>query len=104
MQDIRDALTPENLAMLEVIAEEGSFAGAARQLEVSVPAVHKLIRALEGALVPIPCLEDASGTCCTRAPECATRPVWALVRTRLAETLDNLTLADVCSQEIDVRR
>lgn len=31
-------------------AEEGSFAGAARQLEVSVPAVHKLIRALEGAL------------------------------------------------------
>ena len=32
MQNTRDVLTPENLAMLQVIAESGSFAAAARQL------------------------------------------------------------------------
>jgi DNA-binding transcriptional LysR family regulator len=31
-------------------AEEGSFAGAARRFDVSVPSIHKLINALEGAL------------------------------------------------------
>ena len=30
MQNTRDALTPENLAMLQSIAETGSFAAAAR--------------------------------------------------------------------------
>ena len=30
-------------------AEEGSFSGAARRLELSVPSVHKLVTALEQA-------------------------------------------------------
>lgn len=79
----------------------GGYALARPPAQISVGDV---LRALEGALVPIPCLEDAGGACCARASACTTRPVWALVRARLAETLDNLTLADVCSQGIDLRR
>ena len=62
--------------------------------------VADVLRALEGALVSIPCLEGDAATRCERAEQCATRPVWALVRDRLVETLDHTTLADVCSQEI----
>ncbi len=62
--------------------------------------IGDVLRALEGALVPIPCLESGSTTRCARAPQCTTRPVWVLVRDRLVETLDHTTLADVCNQEI----
>ena len=34
MQNSRNALTPDALAMLQVIAETGSFAAAARQLNL----------------------------------------------------------------------
>jgi Rrf2 family protein len=69
--------------------------------------VGDVLRALEGSLVPMPCL-DESGAQCERASQCATRPVWALVRDRLVETLDRTTLAkvacaprDVCHQKPD---
>ncbi len=61
--------------------------------------VGDVLRALEGALVPIPCLDDTVARC-ARADGCTARPVWALVRDRLVETLDHTTLADVCNQEI----
>ncbi len=75
----------------------GGYALARPPAQVSVGDV---LRALDGALVPIPCLENAGGAHCVRARQCATRPVWALVHARLAETLDTLTLADVCQQDI----
>ena len=42
MQNARDALTPDHLTMLQVIAESGSFAAAARQLGLRVNAGHGL--------------------------------------------------------------
>ena len=50
MQDTRDALTPENLAMLQVIAEEGSFAAAARKLGLVPSALTYRVRQIEDAL------------------------------------------------------
>ncbi len=61
--------------------------------------VADVLRAVEGALVPLPCLEAGAAGACERANLCATRPVWALVRDRLVETLDHTTLADVCHRE-----
>ena len=61
--------------------------------------VADVLQALEGQLVPIPCLDEAPSRC-ERAKGCMARPVWALVRDRLVETLDHMTLADVCNQEI----
>lgn len=76
----------------------GGYALARAPEEITVADV---LRALGGALVPIRCLEQGASGQCERARQCATRPVWALVRTRLIETLDSTTLADVCKQEID---
>jgi Rrf2 family transcriptional regulator, cysteine metabolism repressor len=74
----------------------GGYVLARPPAEITVGAV---LRALEGALVSIPCLAEGAAPLCERASQCATRPVWALVRDRLVETLDHTTLADVCHQE-----
>jgi len=50
MPNTRDALTPENLTMLQVIAEAGSFAAAARQLGLVPSALTYRVRQIEDAL------------------------------------------------------
>ena len=50
MQNSRDVLTPDALAMLQVIAETGSFAGAARQLGLVPSALTYRVRQIEDAL------------------------------------------------------
>lgn len=57
--------------------------------------VGDIIRVLEGAIVPIRCVTDQSCSPCTLEDHCATRSVWEIVRDRLTETLDNITLADL---------
>ena len=50
MRSAHDALTPENLSMLQVIAEVGSFAAAARQLGLVPSALTYRVRQIEDAL------------------------------------------------------
>lgn len=50
MQTPRDVLTPDALAMLQAIAEAGSFAAAARQLGVVPSALTYRVRQIEDAL------------------------------------------------------
>jgi DNA-binding transcriptional LysR family regulator len=50
MPTARDVLTPDALAMLETIADEGSFAGAARKLGLVPSALTYRVRVMEDAL------------------------------------------------------
>ncbi|BEU96440.1 LysR family transcriptional regulator [Acidovorax sp. DW039] len=50
MQNARDVLTPDSLTMLEVIADAGSFAAAARQLGLVPSALTYRVRQIEDAL------------------------------------------------------
>lgn len=50
MQNARDVLTPDALAMLQAIAKAGSFAAAARQLGVVPSALTYRVRQIEDAL------------------------------------------------------
>ena len=50
MQTARDVLTPEALAMLQTIAQAGSFAGAARHLGLVPSALTYRVRQIEDAL------------------------------------------------------
>ena len=50
MQKARDVLTPENLAMLQLIADTGSFAAAARELNLVPSALTYRVRQIEDAL------------------------------------------------------
>ena len=50
MQNTRNALTPDNLGLLQSIAETGSFAAAARQLGLVPSALTYRVRQIEDAL------------------------------------------------------
>ena len=50
MQTARDALTPDALAMLQTIADTGSFAAAARALNLVPSALTYRVRQIEDAL------------------------------------------------------
>ena len=50
MQNSRNSLTPDNLAMLQCIAQAGSFAAAARQLGLVPSALTYRVRQIEDAL------------------------------------------------------
>lgn len=50
MNSARDVLTPASLAMIEVIAETGSFAAAARRLDMVPSALTYRVRQIEDAL------------------------------------------------------
>lgn len=57
--------------------------------------VGEVIRAVEGALIQMPCVRDDLCMPCDRESTCAARNVWELVHTRLAEALDGMSLADL---------
>jgi Rrf2 family transcriptional regulator, cysteine metabolism repressor len=58
-----------------------------------------VIRALEGAVIQLPCISDGKASPCTREDSCVTRSVWVEVRRKLVDTLDSMTLADLIGEE-----
>jgi Rrf2 family cysteine metabolism transcriptional repressor len=56
----------------------------------------EVIRAVEGSILPIECVDDQRCTPCPREDGCSTRSIWEQVRDRLVETLNSITLADLC--------
>lgn len=61
--------------------------------------VGDVVRALEGDIVPIPCVQEASGAQCERKGICAASNVWETVHKRLADMLDSMTLASLLETE-----
>jgi Rrf2 family protein len=57
--------------------------------------VGEVIRAVEGSLVPMPCVREDLCMPCEREGTCAARSVWELVHARLADALDGMSLADL---------
>lgn len=54
-----------------------------------------VIRALEGSILPVQCMAEEKCSPCSREDACTTRSIWELVRDRLVETLDAISLADL---------
>ena len=62
LDHLHDQLNPANLRMLQAIADHGSFAAAARELDLVPSALSYRVRQLEDALdVLVACSEDRSG-------------------------------------------
>lgn len=64
------------------------------------PADYKLgeiLRATEGSLAPVACLEEQQNAC-PRSADCATLPVWTGLNKVVSEYLDGITLQDVLDQ------
>lgn len=61
--------------------------------------VGDIVRVLEGPLDLVECVKETHGDqgCC-KADECVTRMVWAKLRDKINEVLDETTLADMCEE------
>ena len=58
--------------------------------------VGEILRATEGSLAPVACLEG--GTACPRRNDCVTLPIWEGLEKVVGAYLDDITLQDVLEQ------
>lgn len=84
-----------------VHSARGIHGGYLLALPPSTISVGDVMRAVEGPMVNMPCLDRGEGDdpCCTmgiHVAGCATRDVWALLQEKITQTLDGVTLADLC--------
>ncbi len=59
--------------------------------------VSEVIRALEGEIVPVECLEAASE--CSRAGGCAQREMWEEVQKAIMSVLDRVTIGELAAKD-----
>lgn len=68
--------------------------------------VGDIIRALEGPITPVDCLSedgDREKCRCNRAEDCLSRNVWEKLRDHINEVLDNISLQDMLTGNINQR-
>lgn len=56
----------------------------------------KVVKALEGSLSPVECLESPA---CEGVPDCAQREVWQRVQASVEDILNSVTIADLTEQQ-----
>ncbi|MEK5440915.1 MULTISPECIES: Rrf2 family transcriptional regulator [unclassified Fredinandcohnia] len=62
--------------------------------------IGEVIRNLEGPLAPMGCVSITSYESCPLEGNCLLKPLWALVRDKVAELLDHTTLSDLLKGSI----
>lgn len=63
--------------------------------------VGDVLRATEGTLAPVACLEFEPNTC-TRVNECSTLFVWEGLYKAVSDYLDNVTIQDIIDRKSDI--
>ncbi|MEL7567884.1 MAG: Rrf2 family transcriptional regulator [Dehalobacterium sp.] len=66
--------------------------------------VGEVIRALEGPIAPVACVNEHYPEECDRAESCVTRVVWAKVRDSVAEVLDSFSLEDLIKESNNIKK
>jgi len=67
---------------------------AKRASEISA---GEVLRAVEESLELVPCVSAEHETTCHRADECSTHLLWKRVGDAVAEVVDTVTLAELCT-------
>ena len=63
--------------------------------------VAEILRATEGSITPVSCLECEENIC-PRSSQCLTLPMWKGLEQTISDYLDNITLEDLISDARDV--
>lgn len=63
-----------------------------------------VLRAVEGPVAVVHCVEPADEPSCDRAGQCVTQLVWRRLSETMREYLDSVTLADLREQAVELRR
>ncbi|MDT7944122.1 MAG: Rrf2 family transcriptional regulator [Dehalococcoidia bacterium] len=100
-QNIPESYLEQLLAMLRraglVRSVRGPQGGHALARHPNEIRVSDVIRALEGELIPVECLEEASE--CSRAGGCAQREMWEEVQRAIMQVLDRVTIAELAAKD-----
>lgn len=78
-----------------VVSTRGARGGYALALSPDQITVGDVLRALDGDILPMQCVQHDQTRPCTRIGTCAARAVWQTVHRRVQEALDGMTLADL---------
>ena len=93
---LEQVATPLRRAGL-IEATRGAHGGYTLALPPKDVTVGAVIRALEGPVAPVECLElEYAPGSCVRESVCLSRGVWARVKASVDQVLDSITLADLC--------
>jgi len=76
----------------------GAKGGYVLALPPEAISVGDVIRALEGPIAPVSCVELDADAGCDRHASCPTRGLWERLRDSMIEVLDSTTLADLCRE------
>jgi len=60
--------------------------------------VGEIVRAVEGPMALTDCTMPGQKTTCPRTSQCVMRKLWLKTAQAIAETLDGVTLADLCTE------
>lgn len=101
-QDISEAYLEQLMSGLGkaglVKSQRGAQGGYLLAATPEKTGVGDVIRALEGPIVPVDCVNRTAPLSCDRAEKCVSRIVWARVRDAVDQVLDSLTLADLVGE------
>ena len=61
--------------------------------------LSEIVRALEGSLAPVDCVDDPGA--CTRSQSCVTRDLWMEMRDSMESVLSSMTLQELAEREAD---
>jgi len=79
-----------------------SARGAQGGYKLSKPAeeytVGVILRAIEGSLVPVKCMEDEPNQC-SRCNQCVTLDVWKKIDDAISGVVDHITLAELAEKQ-----
>jgi Rrf2 family transcriptional regulator, cysteine metabolism repressor len=76
-------------------SKRGAQGGYSLARSPSAMTAGDVIRALEGNILPVQCVADEMCDPCCHEQGCTARGIWEVVRDRLVETLDSISLADL---------
>jgi len=65
--------------------------------------VGMILRAIEGSLAPVACMDDVPNQC-PRCDKCVTLDVWKQISDAVNNVVDNITLADLVKKQHEIKR
>ncbi|NLZ53688.1 MAG: Rrf2 family transcriptional regulator [Thermoanaerobacteraceae bacterium] len=101
-QEISEYYLEQLMAILKkaglVQSIRGAYGGYLLTRKPSEITVGDVLRALEGPIGLVDCVLEQDAVKCLKYENCITRIVWEKIRDSIVETIDSITLLDMCNE------
>jgi len=101
-QEISEKYLEQIITVLSRAGYVKSARGAQGGYRLAKPAeeytVGMILRAIEGSLVPVACMEDEPNQC-PRSVTCVTLDIWKQINDAVSSVVDHITLADLAQKQ-----